>query len=78
MFRQDRVVFVQPGDVIRLDSDCRGHVFTQDKTGAWVRSGKKVNLPAGCYAGSLDINPTKPTVSMSPPWSKEIVIVDYP
>lgn len=52
LFQNNRVVFVSAADdVVRLDSDCKGHVFTQNAKGEWVRSGKKVNLPAGWYAG---------------------------
>lgn len=53
LFTQSRVVFVQSGTPVRLDSDCKGHVFVRDADGKWIRSSKKVKLPAGWYAGEL-------------------------
>jgi hypothetical protein len=51
----NRVVFVDAkDDVIRLGEDVRGHVFYQNAAGQWVRSGNKVTLPAGWYAGRLE------------------------
>lgn len=48
-----RVIFIDPNsDVVRLDSDVRGHVFYQQK-GEWIRSSRPVTLPAGWYAGYL-------------------------
>ncbi len=51
----NRVVFVDSrADVVRLGEDVRGHVFFQNEKGEWVRSGNKVKLPAGWYAGYLE------------------------
>ncbi len=51
----NRVVFVDAKeDVVRLGEDVKGHVFFQNEKGEWVRSGNKVRLPAGWYAGRLD------------------------
>ena len=48
----NRVIFVDGRDaVVRLDDDVRGHVFVQDDSGKWVRSARKVTVPAGWYAG---------------------------
>jgi len=51
----NRVVFVDAkNDVVRLGEDVKGHVFYQDAAGNWIKSGNKVTLPAGWYAGRLD------------------------
>lgn len=51
----NRVVFVdEKDDVIRLGEDVKGHVFFQNEKGEWVKSGNRVKLPAGWYAGRLD------------------------
>lgn len=51
----NRVVFVDSkADVVRLGEDVKGHVFYQNEKGEWIRSGNKVKLPAGWYAGHLD------------------------
>lgn len=51
----NRVVFVDAKeDVVRLGEDVKGHVFFQNEKGEWIRSGNKVRIPAGWYAGRLD------------------------
>lgn len=51
----NRVVFVDAkDDVVRLGEDVKGHVFFQNEKGEWVKSGNKVRIPAGWYAGRLD------------------------
>jgi len=51
----NRVVFVDAkSDVVRLGEDVKGHVFYQNEKGEWVKSGNRVKLPAGWYAGRLD------------------------
>jgi len=51
----NRVVFVDAkSDVIRLGEDVKGHVFYQNEKGEWIKSGNRVRIPAGWYAGHLD------------------------
>lgn len=51
----NRVVFVDAKtDVVRLGEDVKGHVFYQNEKGEWIKSGNRVKLPAGWYAGRLD------------------------
>tara|TARA_Y100000766_G_scaffold278835_1_gene286163 strand:- start:1225 stop:1467 length:243 start_codon:yes stop_codon:yes gene_type:complete len=49
-----RVVFVPESDgLIRLGPDVRGHVYYWNGN-SWELSSKKVLLPEGWYAGSID------------------------
>lgn len=50
--QSSRVVFVGEGDLIRIGPDVVGHVYYL-KNGQWEKSGNKVKLPEGWYAGSL-------------------------
>ena len=50
-----KVIFVPESDgLVRLGSDVKGHVYYYDGT-EWVESKEKVHLPAGWYAGSLNV-----------------------
>ena len=40
--------------MVRLGDDVRGHVYFW-RGGQWVRSAGKVKLPAGWYAGGVDL-----------------------
>lgn len=42
--------------MVRLGEDVSGHVYIM-KDGTWTLSKDKVDLPAGWYAGSLDLEP---------------------
>ena len=52
----NRVVFVpESTGMVRLGEDVSGHVYIM-KDGTWTLSKDKVDLPAGWYAGSLDMD----------------------
>lgn len=48
-----KVVFVEPGGVVRTGPDVRGHVWYFVE-GQWVISDGPVDIPEGWYATSLD------------------------
>jgi hypothetical protein len=48
------LVIHSDSDLVRLGPDVSGHIYTRNRNGVWVKSGNKVLLPEGWYAGPFN------------------------
>lgn len=47
-------------DMVRLSDDVSGHIFYY-KNNQWIKSAHPVRLPAGWYAGAINLNENNTT-----------------